>query len=183
MSNSTIATTIRPHHTNAPQGTEKSYTLIVRVVDRPGSVDRVVGVLRRRRSLLQSLTLLPDQQSGVFRITAQVQDAEVVIEHLIEQLRKIIDVTDVYDSATRPSLTRELVLVQVASNGETARSAVAAGQQAGATVVATTAEAVTFELVGSAAQVEQLITALQPYSILEIARSGGVVLSGNVVGK
>src|SRR6266567_882138 len=59
------------------QGKERSYTLVVLVNDRPGAVDRVVGLLRRRRASMQTLVIGPSELPGVVRITVNLNDSEV----------------------------------------------------------------------------------------------------------
>ncbi len=176
MTNSPTTIT-RAHHTNAAQGTEKTYTLIISVADRPGSVDRVVGVLRRRRSQLQSLSLAPTGESEMFRVTAQVKDAEVVIDHLVEQIRKIIDVHSVIPVVSGQAITRELVLIQLDTTATDSKTVIKTAEQFATKVVDETPGTVTLEATGSTEQIEQLLIALQAYTIREVARSGSVVIA------
>jgi acetolactate synthase-1/3 small subunit len=177
-SNATIAT--RAHHSNAPQGSEQTYTLIIELEDRPGAVDRVVGVLRRRRSLMQTFSLSPSTQPAHVRITAQVKDAQVVIDHLVEQLRKIVDVKHVDNLNLRQNVVRELALIQVDATQSDSNTLIKAGQQVGATAVDVTPEAVTFEVTGNSEKIAQVIATLQPFGIREIARSGSVAMTRQI---
>ncbi|GCE27964.1 acetolactate synthase small subunit [Dictyobacter alpinus] len=176
MTNNT-ATTVRAHHSNAQQGTEKTHTLIITVVDRPGAVDRVVGVLRRRRSMLQSFSLAPDTQTDIFRVTAQVKDAEVVVDHLVAQIRKIIDVQEVTNVTSTQAIQRELVLIQVATANVNTDELIAIGLKAGAAVVDTTPAAMTFEATGSPEEINLILTAFQAYTLHDVVRSGCVAMA------
>ena len=60
-----------------------------------GTLDRIVGVLRRRRAKPQTMTVAHSDLPGVLRITVVTDDTEVAIEQLIEQLRKVVDVQQV----------------------------------------------------------------------------------------
>lgn len=182
MSN-TATTTPRAHHSNAPQGTEKIHTLIILVHDRPGAVDRVVGVLRRRRSMLQSLAIAPSTQSEVFRVTAQVKDAEVVVDHLVAQIRKVIDVQHVANVSSEQAITRELALIQVETATADSNALIAAGQPFGATVIDATPETVTFEVTGDAAKIAEALETFHKYGIRDIARSGSVAIVRNAATK
>jgi acetolactate synthase I/III small subunit len=176
MTNS-LTTAARAHHTNAEQGTEKTYTLIIFIADRPGAIDRLVGVLRRRRSQLQSLVLAPAAESGIFRVTAQVKDAEVVIDHLIEQIRKVIDVQEVIHVASRQAITRELALIQLDTTATDSKTIITAVEQFAVRIADEIPGTLTLEATGSIEQIEQLLLALQAFTIREIARSGGVVIA------
>ncbi len=171
----------RAGQTGAAQGTEQAHTLIVLVHDRPGSVDRVIGLLRRRRANMQTLVLGRSTQPHVVRITIGVDDSQVGVEHLVEQLRKIIDVMQVTNLAAKEAITRELALIKVNATAAQAQEVLAHGQRFNAHSVDVTPESVTLEIVGSEEQIEQLLEHLKPYGIREIARSGRVALSrGNL---
>lgn len=175
------ASTIRVGQANAPKGTERSHTLVVFTEDRPGSVDRVIGVLRRRRANLQTLTLAPGEQPDVVRITALVEDSEVGVDHLVEQLRKIVDVQQVLKLTAEQAVTRELALIRVAITPENLREVLELGHQFGAYAVDVTAETIILEVTGSEEKLHDLLDELQPYGVREVARSGRIAITlGNV---
>lgn len=68
------------------------YELVLIAEDRFGSVDRVIGHLRRRRANMRALTMIQTENQGEFRISVTVNDADVEVEQLASQLRKIVDV-------------------------------------------------------------------------------------------
>jgi acetolactate synthase-1/3 small subunit len=169
--------TMRAGHSNVPREAMQVHTLIILVEERPGSIDRVVGVLRRRRAQLQSLALGRTEQPDVARITAVIKDAEVSIDHVVEQLRKVVDVQQVRNLTAQQAVTREMALVKIASTPANCNEIIAGGQRCGAHAIDIADEAVTLEMAGSAEQVEQLIELLQPYGIREVARSGPVAMA------
>ncbi len=171
-----IGIATRAGTTNAPEGTEQIYTLVVLVADRPGAIDRVVGALRRRRANMQSLTLSQSETPNIVRITALVKDSEVVLEQVIEQLRKIVDVRQVVNVTDKQAIMRELALITVDTRSAGLRAIIEVGHQFGASVADVTSDSVVLERTGSADGLEKLIDALQPFGIREIARSGCVAL-------
>ncbi len=166
----------RSGQSNTAPGTEQAHTLIVLVEDRPGAVDRVVGVMRRRRANMQTLVLGRSEQPNVARVTVTVNDSEVAIDHLVEQLRKIVDVQHVYNVTSRLSVTRELALIKVNSTPEKFNAIVELGHHFGAHAVDVAPEAITLEVTGSEEKIEQFVNSLQEYGIREIARSGRVAM-------
>ncbi len=72
--------TARAGQSNAPEGVARTHTLVILINERPGAVDRVVGLLRRRRANMQTLTIGRGEQPDVARITAVTNDSEVAIE-------------------------------------------------------------------------------------------------------
>ncbi|HLI91556.1 MAG TPA: acetolactate synthase small subunit [Ktedonobacteraceae bacterium] len=169
--------TARAGHSDVPREAMQVHTLIILVEERPGSIDRVIGVLRRRRAHLQSLALGRTEQPDIVRITAVIKDAEVSIDHVVEQLRKIVDVRQVRNLMARQAVTHELALIKVNGTSENCNEIIAGGQRCGAHAVDIADEAVTLEMAGSTEQVEQLIDLLQPYGIREVARSGPVAMA------
>src|SRR6266705_432661 len=84
--------TERAGQSNAPQGSERSHTLNLLVHNRHGTLARIVGLLRRRRARVQTITIGRGDLPDVVRITVVVDDSEVEVEQLVEQLRKVVDV-------------------------------------------------------------------------------------------
>ena len=171
------APTNRSGHSDAPQGTERAHTLIVLVNDRPGAVDRVVGILRRRRANMQTFVLGRSELPDTVRITVSVTDSEVGIDHLIEQLRKTVDVRQVVNLTFQQAITRELALIKVNSSAERSNQIIELGLLFGAVVVDITPEAIMLEVTGSGEKIEKLVSLLQEYGIREVARSGSVAMA------
>ena len=180
MTTPTITPIERSGQSNMPQGSEQAHTLVILVEDRPGSVDRVIGLLRRRRANMQTLVLGRSEQPEVARITVVVNDSEVGQEHLVEQMRKIVDVRQVMNLAFPQTVTRELALIKVKSTSDNVHEVVERAHLFGAHVVDMSPETVTFEVVGSEEKIEKVVGLLQTHGIREIVRSGRVVMARGV---
>jgi acetolactate synthase-1/3 small subunit len=173
---SRILTPERAGQSNAPDGAARTHTLVILVQERPGSVDRVVGLLRRRRAKMQTLSIAPSEQPDVARITAVTTDAEVSVGQLVEQLRKVVDVRQVLHLSSEQMVERELALVKVASDPQRTTEIIELGQQFGAHVADLAPETVTLEVAGNTAKVEKLLSLLEPFGIREVARTGSVAM-------
>jgi acetolactate synthase-1/3 small subunit len=180
MTTHTITPTDRSGQSNLPQGVEQAHTLIVKVEDRPGAVDRVIGLLRRRRANMQTFVLGRSEQPEIVRITIVVNDSEVALEHLVEQLRKIVDVRQVTNIVSYQTIARELALIKVKSTYDNVHEIIERAHLFGAHPVDMAPEAVTLEVVGSQEKIEKLIELLHSYGISEIARSGRVAMIRSV---
>jgi acetolactate synthase I/III small subunit len=167
----------RPGQSNAPQGTEHAYTLVMLVNDRPGAVDRVINMLRRRRASMQALVVGRSEFPDVVRITVNVNDSEVEFDHLLEQLRKVIDVRHIVNLSSGKAVARELALVKVNSTAETCSEIIELAHLFGAHAVDVTGETITLEVTGSEEKVEKLVSQLQTYGIREVARTGRVAMT------
>jgi acetolactate synthase-1/3 small subunit len=167
----------RSGQSNAPQGAEQAYTLVMLVNDRPGAVDRVINMLRRRRASMQSLVVGRSELPDVVRITVNVNDSEVEFNHLLEQLRKVIDVQHIVNLSPARAIARELALVKVNSTTETCSEIIELGHFFGAHAVDVADETITLEVTGSEEKVEILVSQLHKYGIREVARTGCVAMT------
>jgi acetolactate synthase-1/3 small subunit len=174
----------RSGHSDIPEAQTRAHTLIVLVHDRPGAIDRVVGMMRRRRANMQGLVLGRSESQDFVRITLVVNDSEVAVDHLIEQLRKLVDVSQVTNLITQQTLMRELALIKVdnATNAtEGPGEIIELGDLFGAHAIDFDQETVTLEVTGSQEKIDNFVSRLQKYGIREIARSGSIVLARDVV--
>lgn len=171
-----MLSTERAGQANAPEGGARAHTLVIYVHERPGAIDRVVGLLRRRRARMQTLSIGRSEQPDVARITVVIDDSEVAVEQLVEQFRKVVDVHNLINVSSEQMVTRELALIKVNSGGHHNEELIELGHHFGAHVVDMTAETVTLEVTGSAEKVEKLIDGLQQFGIREIARTGSVAM-------
>lgn len=172
-----VAPIERSGQSDIPKGAEQIHTLIVLINDRPGAVDRVVSLFRRRRANMQTLILGRGEQPQVIRLTVKVTDSEVGIGQLIEQIRKLVDVQQASSFTARQALTRELALIKVTGTSASFNEIIDLGHPFGAQVVDITEETITLEVSGSCEAVDKLIEGLQDYGIRDIARSGSVAIA------
>lgn len=166
----------RAGQTSVPVEAARSYTLVILIDEKPGAVDRVVGLLRRRRANMQSLTISHSEQPDVTRITAVTTDSDVAVGQLVEQMRKVIDVRQVSNLSSGQCVERELALIKVTSNPQNTSEIIELGRQHGAYLADVTATSVTLEVTGNTAHVEALVQLLQPFGLREVARTGSVAL-------
>ncbi len=169
--------TARAGQSDAPSGSVRQHTLVLLVDDRQGAVDRVVNVLRRRRANMRTLVVGPGEAAGMVRVTVVVDDAEVEVDHLAEQLRKIVDVRHVFSFASGQAVERELALVKVNCTSANRSEIIELGHRFGAHAVDLAPETLTLEITGSGDIVEQLLERLQPYGIRELARGGCLAIA------
>src|SRR5258708_40189376 len=87
--------------------------------DRPGVLNRVVSVLRRRSFNIDSLTVGHTDQPGISRMTIVVDGNDEVLEQVVKQLYKIIDILKVSDVSEEKIVAHEFALIKVAASGST----------------------------------------------------------------
>ncbi|HWZ19771.1 MAG TPA: acetolactate synthase small subunit [Ktedonobacteraceae bacterium] len=167
----------RPGQADAPAGTDQTHTIVVLAYDRHGALDRIIGVLRRRRAKLQGFAIGRNEFQGMARITIVMNDSEVAVEQLVEQLRKIVDVQHVEKLTSEQTVARELALIKVNSNdSQYSTEIIELAHQFGAHVVDVTQQTLTLEVTGSEEKVEKFVDSLKSFGIREVARTGRVAM-------
>lgn len=167
--------TERSGQSSAPAGAERSHTLVVLVNDRHGALDRIVGILRRRRANIRTLAIGRSEVPDIVRITVVMADSEVEVNHFMEQIRKVVEVRHIVNLSPEQTVARELMLIKV--NSSTASNEIIElGHLFGAQVVDVASETITLEVSGNQEKVEKLVDLLQGYGIREIARTGSVAM-------
>jgi acetolactate synthase-1/3 small subunit len=92
-----------------------AHTLIALVRDKPGVLDRVASLFRRRAFNIDSLTVGRTAQAGISRMTIVVDSKQTSAARVTVYLRKLVDVLCVDDLGSRPAVARDLALVKVAT--------------------------------------------------------------------
>ena len=182
MTNNTVAIA-RSGQSDIPKETEQVYAIIITIIDRPGAVDRIVNALRRRRANMQTFVMGRAETPAALRISVMVTDSEVGIDHLTEQIRKIVDVQQAMHIPVQQAVVRELALVQVKSSVANFNEIIELGQRFNATTVDVTPEMITLEIAGNVEQVESFITQMHRYGICDVARSGRVTVARGAANK
>ena len=157
-----------------------SQAVSVLLEDRLVTLNRAVGLIRRRNLPVRSLAVGPTATPGLSRRTIMMHSDTETADRAVQHLQKMIGVRGAVAFPSQQGVTRELALVKVRAPRARYPELLDMVQLYNATVIDDSAEAVIVELSGSEALVLSCIRALEQFDILEVARSGTVALgSGN----
>jgi acetolactate synthase I/III small subunit len=151
--------------------------LSVEVRNQPGVLARVSGMIRRRGFNIQGLAVGPTNRPGRSRMTLTVDAGHAEVDQVEKQLDRLIEVVEIADITAQSKQVRELVLAKLASAGEQRAQARQAIERLGGRVIDETAEHVMIEIAVESQRVQDVVIELEPYGILELARSGPVAMS------
>jgi acetolactate synthase-1/3 small subunit len=149
--------------------------------DRPGVLNRVSSLFRRRNYNIESLTVGHSEMPGISRMTVVVSGDDQVVQQVLRQLDKLVNVTEVVDVSSEPSVIRELALIKVRAAHGTRSEIMELANVFRARVVDVGSSSLTVEITGQEDKVNSLIGLLRPFGIEELARTGRVAMvrSGN----
>jgi len=151
-------------------------TLVALVEDKPGVLNRIVSLFRRRNFNIESLTVGHSEVPHVSRMTMVVEAENVPAEQFVYQLDKLINVIDATDVTDSPSVVRELALMKVRANSQTRGEIMQLVDIYRAKIVDVGLQSLVIEVVGPEDRVQSLIVLLQTFGILEIVRTGRVAM-------
>ena len=156
------------------------YTLVAWMRDRPGVLNRVFGMLRRRNFNIDSLQVGHSETPGISRMTFVVDGDERMVDQVIKQLRKVVDVTRIEDLTEKKIVAREMALIRVQATGETRSEIVQITDIFREEIVDVAPESIVVQIVASEEKVDALIELLADFHIVEMVRTGKVaIMRGN----
>ena len=152
------------------------HAFVVHVEDRPGVLNRVVSLFRRRTYNIHDITSSRTHETGVHRMTIWVND-EANAQQITANLTKELDVISVEEISQLPRVSRGLALIKVAAPPERRPEVLQLCEVFQASVVDVGPDAVVTELAGSASQIARFVDILRPYGIQEMAQTGVVAMT------
>jgi acetolactate synthase I/III small subunit len=157
------------------------HTLVAIVQDKPGVLNRVVSLFRRRGFNIDSIAVGHSEVPHLSRVTIIVNGTTATVEQVRKQLDKLIDVLKVFDITSEKSTARELALVKVKATSATRSDIIEIADIFRANIVDVASESLTIEVTGDEDKIESMFQLLRGFGIKEIARTGRVAMvRGNI---
>jgi acetolactate synthase I/III small subunit len=155
----------------------RTHTISVLVENRFGVLSRVAGLFSARGYNIESLSVGQTLDPSVSRMTIVVRGDEFVIEQVMKQLHKLIDVIKVSDLTDDDHVERELVLVRVNAETQHRAEILRITDIFRAKVVDVAPASFTIESTGDARKIAALLELLRPLGIQEVVRTGKVAIA------
>ena len=152
------------------------YTLSVLVENRPGVLTRIAGLFARRGYNIDSLSVGRTEDDRYSRMTIVVAGDSDIVEQVAKQLNKLIDVIKVTDITEVPHVERELVFIQVKSDSSNRGEIMDLLNIFRGRVIDMSKTSMIIESTGDSDKIDAMISALRPYGIKEVMRTGKIGL-------
>ena len=160
-----------------PKDRRTAQTLIAYLEDRPGALNRVVSLFRRRGFNIESLSVGRTERPGISRLTVVVQADDETARRLEANLYKLVDVLRVEDVTRAPAVTREMAFVKVRAAPDRRTELLQLCEAFRARVVDVGPASIIVESTGAQDKLDGLIEVLRPFGILEMVRTGAVAMA------
>ncbi|OGO01763.1 MAG: acetolactate synthase small subunit [Chloroflexi bacterium RBG_13_52_12] len=152
------------------------HTLVAIVQDKPGVLNRMVSLFRRRGFNIDSIAVGHSELSHLSRVTITVNGTTATVEQVRKQLDKLIDVVKVFDITSEKITGRELALVKVKANSSTRSEIIEIADIFRANIVDVASDSLTIEITGDEDKIESMLKLLHNFGIKEIARTGRIAM-------
>jgi acetolactate synthase-1/3 small subunit len=152
------------------------HTISVLVENKFGVLARVAGMFSGRGFNIDSLNVAPTHDASLSRITIVLNGDEAALDLCIKQLRKLVNVVECTDFKEGQAVARELVLVKVRADSKTRPEIIQITDIFRAKIINMSADALIIEVIGDEDKVSACLGLLEPFGILELARTGRLAL-------
>lgn len=154
-----------------------THTISVLLENHHGALSRVSGLFSSRGYNISSLTVAETDDPTISRMTIVVDGEESILEQIVKQLNRLIDVIKVFDFSGEESIERELVLLRVDSSKTTRHEIIELASMFGAKMASVSVSSLTLELTGEKKIIDNFIAMLKPFGIRELVRSGAIAIA------
>ncbi len=151
-------------------------TLIALVEDKPGVLNRVTSLFRRRAFNIESLTVGHTERPGVSRMTIVVDSDRTDVKKVAQNLYKLINVIQIDDVTEQSSVVRDLALIRVQADSHNRSQVLQIVDTFRARVVDVSLDTLMIEVTGTEEKVEGLVDILGPFGVVEMVRTGRVAM-------
>ena len=137
-----------------------------------GALSRVSGLFSARGYNIESLSVAPTEDLSLSRMTIVTSGSDEVIEQIIKQLNKLIDVVKVLDLHDGDHIERELVLVKVKASKQYRDEVQQLSNSYGGRIIDSSENILTIEFTGTSTELDNYLKSLNSAFVVEIVRTG-----------
>src|SRR5881396_3364852 len=153
------------------------HTFAVYVDNKPGVLNRVASLVRRRAFNIESLTVGHTESAGVSRMTVVIDTDEAGARRLEANLYKLVPVQRVDNITSAPSIARDLALIKVGATGDARTQVMQLVDVYRARIIDVSPESLVIETTGAEDKIDSLLEVLRPYGVMEMVRTGRVAMA------
>lgn len=154
-----------------------NYTIMALAANKSGVLTRVSGLFARRGYNINSLSACSTEDENFSRITIELDGDSYMLAQMVKQLDKLIDIKKITYADENTSIFRELCLIKVQATHEKRSELIEIKEIYKAKVVDLSPVSMILEITGEPNKIDGFIRVIEPYGIMEMARTGVTALS------
>ena len=156
---------------------ETKHTLVALVENKPGVLNRMASLFRRRGFNIESIAVGVSELPHLSRVTVVVNGTTPMVEQVRKQLDKVVDVIKVSDITAESTVARELALIKVKATSANRSEIIEIVDIFRANIVDVAADSVTIEVTGDEDKIDSLFKLLRGFGIKEMNRTGRIAMT------
>lgn len=168
---------------NQTRPAENLRTFVAYVEDRPGVLNRIASLFRRRNYNIVSLNVGRTHEPGISRMTFQIEAEPETAPRIEANLYKMVNVLSIEDITDVQRVVRDLALIKVHVPLHKRSDVLNLVQIFRARAVDVSTETMTVEITGDQGKIQGMTAALEPFGILEMVQTGTVAMSRGSQGR
>jgi acetolactate synthase-1/3 small subunit len=153
------------------------HTISVLVENRFGVLARIAGLFSARGYNIDALSVGTTDDPQISRMTIVVKGDQRILDQVVKQLNKLIDIIKVTDYQDTPHLERDLMLVKVSADKSTRSELIQICEIFRAKIVDVGVDSIVIEMTGDEEKIDALLRMLRPFGIKEVCRTGIVAMA------
>jgi acetolactate synthase-1/3 small subunit len=153
------------------------HVISVLVENEPGVLSRISGLFSGRAFNIESLNVAETLDPTISRMTLVTSGNEQIIEQIIKQLNKLVNVIKVFDLTGSDYVEREMALIRVNAENSSRAEVLRILEIFRGRVVDVSPKSYTFEITGDEKKIQAVVELLAPFGIIEIVRTGKVAIA------
>jgi len=153
------------------------HIISILIENESGALSRVAGLFSARGYNIESLNVATTEDPSLSRMTLVTRGSEHIVEQIIKQLNKLIDVVKLIDLAESTHIERELMMVKIKATGNTRDEIRSLAEIFRGKILDVTATTYVIEVTGPSEKLDAFVAAIAPETILEVVRSGPTGIS------
>lgn len=154
-----------------------SHNLSIYVANRPGALARIAQTFSRRGFNIESLVVSPGATGDFSRMTITAKGNEAVLEQVIMQCSKLVDVLACREHTEEQVVAREMALVKVAADPSQRSEVLQIADHFRAKTVDLSDQSIVLEATGSSNKLDAMVDLLRKFKIIELVRTGKVIMA------
>jgi acetolactate synthase I/III small subunit len=155
---------------------ETRHVISVLVENKPGVLARIAGMFSGRAFNIHSLAVAPTMDTDYSRMTIVTHGSQQIIEQIIKQLRKLINVVKVQDLTSGDYVDREMILIRVKATAGKRAEVLRITDIFRGKVVDVTHDTITLEVSGAQGKIDAILELLAPVGIMDLIRAGTIAI-------
>ena len=153
------------------------HTISIYVTNKPGVLVRISTIFSRRGFNIESLVVSPALDGRYSRMTITSVGDPKVLDQIIKQVQKLVDVLQASEHLPAETIEKEFALLKIKVDSKNRIEVLQLVQHFKAEAIDFTDESIIIQICASTAKLDNFIKLLDPYGIIELVRTGKVIMA------